>query len=232
MSGTDQMPVLPRPLVVLREALRPVSHNIARRMEDESPSVQPCSDMAGFASRHLGMIEDRVARLVEAIDHDLGGVTGPDAADSAVWRAASRVEVHIEGLLDQYDEVRRVKPENGDFHAHVLLGEIYHDLLEQVQAWLKDVLESVDDPVAALRKRGLPTEGHVEITIALTVQPSRQVDELARWAQHRTTGLASSTRAYNDGLERGVTGHERRSWFTWVLIGFGLGWLVGDDGDE
>ena len=40
----------------------------------------------------------------------LGGVTGPDAADSAVWRAASRVEVHIEGLLDQYDEVRRVKP--------------------------------------------------------------------------------------------------------------------------
>ncbi|MCY4012349.1 MAG: hypothetical protein OXG82_06505 [Gammaproteobacteria bacterium] len=178
------------------------------------------------------MIEDRVARLVEAIDHDLAGVTGPDAADSAVWRATSRVEIHIEGLLDQYDEVRRVKPESGDFHAYALLGGIYHNLLEQVQTWLNDVLESVDDPVGALRKRGLPTEGHVEITIPLTVEPPPQVDELARWAQQRTTGRASYTRTYNDGFERKVTGHERRSWFTWVLIGFGLGWLAGDDGDE
>lgn len=231
MSGTDQKPVLPRPLVVLGEALRPVSDNVARRMESVPPSVQPCLDIADFASRHLGMIEDRVARLADAVNHDLGAVTGPDTADSSVWRAASRVEVHIEGLLDQYDEVRRVRPENDDLHAHVLLGGIYHDLLEQIQTWLNDVLESVDDPVRALQKRGLPTEGHVEVTIPLTLEPPRQVADLGRWAQERTNE-ASSTRSCNDGLEREVADRGHGNWFTWVLIAFGLGWLLWDDGDD
>ena len=106
------------------------------------------------------------------------------------------------------------------------------DLLEQVQAWLNDVLQTVDDPVGALQKRGLPTEGHVEVTIGLTVEPLWQVDDLARWAQQQTTGRGSSNRPYNDGLEHQVTDRGRGNLLTWVLIAFGLGWLVGDDGDE
>lgn len=219
MGRTDQRAILPRPLVVLGEALRPVSDNIARRIANEPPSIQPCLDIAGFVSRHLGMIGGRVARLDEAVNHDLGAVTSPDTADSAVWRATSRVEVHIEGLLDQYDEVRRVKPENDDLYAHGLLGGVYHDLLKQVQTWLNDILQALDDPLGALRERGLPTEGHVEVTIALTLEPSPQVDDLARWAQQRSDEITNRDR-------------ERGSWLTWVLIAFGLGWLVGDDGDE
>ena len=232
MDGTEHKPILPRPLVVLGDALRPVSDNIACRLEDEPASIQPCLDIAGFASRHLGMIEDRVARLVEAINDDLDAVTGPDTADSAAWRATSRVEVDIEGLSDCYDDVRRVTPEHDAVHTHSLLCGIYRDLLEQVQAWLNDVLQSVDDPVGALQKRGLPTEGHVEVTIALTLEPPPQVDDLARWAQQQTTGRGSSNRPYNDGLERQVTDRGRGNWLTWVLIAFGVGWLVGDDGDE
>ena len=186
-------------------------------MEDVPPSTEPCLDIAGFASRHLRMIEDRAARLAEAINDDLGAVTGPDTADSAVWRATSRVEVQIEGLLDQYDEVRRANPANGDLQAHRLLGEIYRDLLAQVQTWLNDVLQSLDDPAGALQKRGLPTEGHVEVTIALTLEAPRQVDDLARWAQQRSDE---------------TTNRERGNWLKWALIAFGLGWLVGDDGDE
>ena len=68
-------------------------------------------DFAGFASRHLQVIEDSATRLVEAINHELGAATVADTANSVVWRAASRVEVHIDDLLDRFDEVRRVKPE-------------------------------------------------------------------------------------------------------------------------
>jgi len=211
-------PLLSRSLATLRAALHPVSGLLARRMADAPPQEQPCLDFAGFASHHLRVIEDGATRLVKAINDELGAATGTDTADETVWRAASRVVVHIEGLLDQYDEVRRVKPEIGDVHPHGLLVGVYRDLLEQVQTWLNDVLQSLGDPVGALQKRGLPTEGRVEITVALTLEAPRQVDDLARWAQQRAGELER---------DRG-----RRSWFTWVLIAFGLGWLVGDDGDE
>ena len=113
------------------------------------------------------MIEDDVARLVEAINHELGVATVADTVDSAVWRATSRLEVHIEGLLDRFDDVRRVKPENGDARAHSLLCGVYRDLLEQVQTTLNEIVVSLDDPVLALRRRGLPTQGRVDLTIAL-----------------------------------------------------------------
>lgn len=216
-GGPEPGPLLSRSLVALREALRPVSSTLARRMADAPPQEQPCLDFAGFASRHLRVIEDGATRLVKAINDELAAATDADTADETVWRAASRVEVHIEGLLDRYDEVRRVKPEIGDVHPHGLLDGVYRDLLNQVQTWLNDVRQSLDDPVGALQKRGLPTEGQVEVTVALTLEAPRQVDDLARWAQQRAAELER---------DRG------RSWFTWVLIAFGLGWLVGDDGDE
>ena len=101
-----------------------------------------------------------------------------------------------------------------------------------MQTWLTEVLESLDDPVRALRKRGLPTEGHVEIAITLTLEPPWQVEALARWAEQRTIELASSTRPYIDDPEHEVADRERNGWLTWVFIAFGLGWLLGDDGDE
>ena len=235
LASAERDPFLPRPLVVLGEALCPVSDMIARRMEDVPPQVHPCLDFAGFASRHLRMIEDDVARLVEAINHELGVATVADTADSAVWRATSRLEVHIEGLLDRFDDVRRVKPENGDARAHSLLCGVYRDLLEQVQTWLNEIVVSLDDPVLALRRRGLPTQGRVDLTIALTLEPPWQVESLARWAEERATELASSARSCIDGPEHEVTGQDvagRDDWLSLALVAFGLGWLLGGDGDE
>ena len=213
----------------------PGSGMIARRMEDVPPQVHPCLDFAGFASRYLRMIEDDVARLVEAINHELGVATVADTADSAVWRATSRLEVHIEGLLDRFDDVRRVKPENGDARAHSLLCGVYRDLLEQMQTWLNEIVVSLDDPVLALRRRDLPTQGRVDLTIALTLEPPWQVESLARWAEERTTELASSARPCIDGSEHEVTGQDvagRNDWLSLALVAFGLGWLLGGDGDE
>ena len=49
--------------------------------------------------------------------------------------------------MDRFDDVRRVKPENGDARAHSLLCGVYRDLLEQMQTWLNEIVVSLDDPV-------------------------------------------------------------------------------------
>ena len=215
--------------MVLGDALRPISRLIAARLDEAAPEpTGRCDDALELVRRHLARIETHAERLTDEINGELGRVVAPGVTEAAVWRAAARMEVRIEGILADYDDVRHVQADPDDAPGLSLLGDIYRDLLVQVASWLNRILDVVDDPVAA-RKAGLATEGHVDLTIGLSLKPARQLKSLVDWAERRTEGaLAAAQRQQEDDAAASV---RRRDYglVPLLLAAFGLGWLFGDE---
>ena len=222
--------VLPRSVVVLGDALRPISRMLAARLDEASPRPEGrAEDTLVLVRRHLGLLETHAGRLTDEINGELGRVVAPDVSDAEVWRAAARMEVCIEGILADYDDVRRVRVDRDDLPGWSLLGDIYRDLLMQVDSWLRRVLDVIDDPVAAARKAGLASEGRVDLTIELTLEAPRQVKSVVDWAEQRTERvLVAAQQEEGDA----ASARSRDYGFVALLLAvFGLGWLFGDDDD-
>ena len=221
--------ILPRPFVVWGDSLRPISHCIADRMDDAPPQTTQGVNIFEFSARHFEMLEDNVEKLEDEITDVLGPATAAEISDADVWQVAARIEVHIERILDGFDEVRGVRPDLADAAAFSLWGEIYRDFLEQVQSWLMDILDAVDDPLATLRNRGLATTGNVDPTIRFAVSTPPQVERLERYLEQRSKeDIASAEEAAVEECGKIIA----TTMLVLVLAGFGLGWLLGGDGDE
>ncbi|MYE12318.1 MAG: hypothetical protein F4X99_11825 [Gammaproteobacteria bacterium] len=164
-------------------------------------------------SDHAGRLAGWTGDFADEINDQLALA----ATDAQVYRAAARVEARIECLLDDWDEVRSVKPHPPDERGWKLLVGTYRDLAEQVQGWLDEMLEILEDPAAAVERRGLADEETATITVSLTILPPPQAKPLSRWVRER----ARVSRRATGGL----------SLFAALLAGIGLGWLFGGDDD-
>ena len=92
----------------------------------------------------------------------------------------------------------------------------------------------MDHPIETLRKRGLATEGDVDLTVSLTLAAPPQTGNLVRWGRQRAEELSRSGWDYPDDgqVEAAEHGGRRRDCgvLALVLSAFGLGWLMsGDD---
>lgn len=156
--------IVPKPVMILGDALRSMSRTMEKRMLEVPTRTDRQEDILEFVSSHLDRIEDDTVALTDELHGDLRNAIGAEGNDAAIWRAAGRFEMCIERLLDSYDEVRRAKGDFADAPGLLLLGDIYRELLDETRAWLNEILDFVDDPIATLRKRGLATEGDVKLT--------------------------------------------------------------------
>ena len=225
--------IVPKPVMVLGDALRPISREMEKRMLEVPARTERQEDILKFVSRHLGRVGDDVVALTDELNGDLRNAIAAGDNSAAIWRATGRFEMCVERLLDSYDEVRRVKGDARDAPGLLLLSDIYRERLDQARAWLDEVLDFVDDPIATLRKRGLATEGDVDLTISLTLEASPQMDSLVRWGKQRAEELSRSGWDYPDGgeVETAKHGGRRRDYgvLALMLSAFGLGWLMGGD---
>lgn len=167
--------------------------------------------MVGLVSDHAGRLAGWTGDFADEVNNQLALA----ATDAQVYRAAARVEARIECLLDDWDDVRSMKPDPADQRGWKLLVGIYGDLAEQVQGWLDEMLEILEDPAAAVERRGLADEETATITVSLTILPPPQTTALSRWVRER----ARATRRATGGL----------SLLAALLAGIGLGWLFGGD---
>ena len=168
--------IVPKPVIVLGNSLRPISRKIEKRMQEVPARTDWDEDILEFVSSHLERVGDDVVALTGELNGDLRNAIAAEGNDAAIWRAAGCFEMCVERLLDSYDEVRRVKGDARDAPGLLLLGDIYREMLDQAQAWLEEILVFVDDPIETLRKRGLATEGDVDLTISLTLEAPPQMD--------------------------------------------------------
>ena len=177
--------IVPKPMMVLGDALRPISRKMEKRMLEVPADREWRGDTLEFVLRHLTRIKKDLRALTDELNGDLRSAIAADGDDAAIWRAAGRFEMCIERLLDSYDEVRRVKGDARDVPGFALLGDSYRELLDETRAWMGEILDFVDDPIETLRKRGLPTEGDIHLSFSLELDTPPQFDSLVRWGTQR-----------------------------------------------
>ena len=112
-------------------------------------------------------------------------------------------------------------------------GKSRQHTIARATSGLNEILDFVDDPIATLHKRGLATEGDVDLTISLTLHAPPQMDSLVSWGRQRAEELARPGWDYPGDwrVEAANRGGRRRNYGVLALVmsAFGLGWLMGND---
>lgn len=212
--------VVPHRLQVLAEALRPVWKRLDARLGHASVPAIPVQGMIKVISDHLDYLQVAVRPLesrVEALMSDV--VTNEDVSDAEVYRSVGRFEAPLDDLVDHMQEAGSISAYGVDVEARDCLVGIYRHALVEIRDWLKDLVESLEDPVAAARARGIPIEGQVELPFTLTMTSAPELDQLNAWMSRQ-----ASTGRQKSGLGFwGTVGA--------IALGWGIGHALFDDDD-
>ena len=178
-------PVLPPKVVLLGEALHPLWLKLKEQMDAPASPIRDMPVMSEFMSRHLDKVADTAERLADVAVVKLNGVVMDTAVKEAdVYRAVGGLETYLDELSAGYLEVRSLRAFGTDIEGRDLLADIYRHLLSEIHAWLGDICETIADPVASLKKRGLPTTdgGKLDFLLNLTASTPR---ELMLWMERQ-----------------------------------------------
>lgn len=135
------------------------------------------------------------------------------------------MEICLEGLLDDYDEVRGAMAGQADSEACRLLENVYRETLVQTLDWLDEIVECLNDPTDALEERGLTSEEdkRLPIRLKLKLEAPPSLTELTRWIKQK----AGTLRIKEESSRQSRTG------IGWLeLLAAGLGWSLGKLGDD
>jgi hypothetical protein len=170
--------------------------------------------MAEIVSRHLDELQAIVRKLADRINSLMSDVVANESAtDGDVYRAVGRFEASVDDLLAGYREVCAFDAYSRDAEARDLLAGVYRHTLMEIRDWLEDLVETLENPMAAVRRRGLPTTGYVELPLKLTLTAAPELAALARWVE----GNAGSVPIGKSGLG------------FWDTVGaLILGWGIGE----
>ena len=176
----SKSPTLLPGVTALGEALRPMLLELQTQLDARVHSDLRVSDVAGEIADHLDEMADTVSDLTAKVNA-LGELLSREGPVAGIHRAAGGLEVHLDTLLARYTEVRRWRPIASDLPARDLLAGVYRHLLTEIRGWMEDLVEVIGDPLAAVKRRGLPTSGYVELPITLTLTSAPQLAELHDW---------------------------------------------------
>ena len=167
-------------VVALGRALRPTLAKVSATLRSSPP--------LGGDVATIGSVENHLARLANACDdmvakvEELGQALAAGSDELAIHRAVGAFEAHLQVLRDGYVEVLAWGGAKSARRGRDLLAEIYRDTLTQIKDWIEEIVETVEDPLAAIKRRGLPTKGKVNLTIQLTLHAPPELEQLVRWA--------------------------------------------------
>lgn len=215
----DDEPLLPRRVTVLGEAMQPLWRKIATRLDDPvTPSILVYG-MTEIVSHHLDELQSLAHRLNDRVNGLMSDVVeNENAADSDVYRAVGRFEAFADDLLAGYRDVRTFNAYGRDVEARDLLAGIYRHTLIEIRDWLGELVETLADPMAAVRRRGLPTTGYVELPLALTLTAAPELVALSRWIEGNA-----------DVFSSGVATKAKSGLGFWGAVGAAiLGWGIGE----
>lgn len=183
-------PLLPHRVTLLGEAMRPLWRRIGTQIEHHVLPATAVHGMAEIVSRHLDALQARAHRLNDRINSLMSDVVANESAtDGDVHRAVGRFEALVDDLLAGYREVRALNAYGRDAEARDLLAGVYRHTLVEIRDWLDDLVETLADPMAVVRRRGLPTTGYVELPLTLTLTAAPELAALSRWIGGNAGGI-------------------------------------------
>ena len=217
---TDEITLPPR-LVCLGEAMAPVLGKLDAALSEQSlPTVRIGSivDVIRGGLDALGRSMPRLSDQVNGLMTDVAA--NENVSDRDVYRAVGRFEGVLDEIISDYQKVSRQSAYGSDEEACELLAGTYRHSLQEIQEWLRDLVETLKDPLAALQRKGLPTTGYVEIPLTLTLTSAPELAGLQRWGEDHSVYTPP---AKSQGLGFwGTVGA--------IAIGWGIGEaLFGDD---
>lgn len=222
--------LLPPRMTLLGEAMRPIWEKVKTEIDLRVPKTEAVVGMGDVVLQHSQSLQDSFPRLADRINRLMDDVvTNETAGDAEVYRAVGRFEAFLDDLLADYRSVRALNAYDDDVEARDLLAGVYRHALVEIRDWLAELVETLADPMAAVIKRGLPTTGHVELPLTLTLTAAPELGRLSRWAERHASALprvgnySNVPPARKSGL--GVWG-----WVGAALLGWWIGGaLAGDD---
>ena len=216
-----------RQTLALGESVRPIASKLRTRLQSRPSRSERVTDILGFVGNHLEQIGANVGRFTEEVNQLGRLVAAADTPENAVHRGAARMEICLERLLDDYDEVRRANPGPADSEGFRLIEKVYRETLLQIQDWLDETVECLNDPMGALNKRGLVLEEgkRVPITSDLDFEAPPSMNDLVQWTVQRGDTLIDEQRASARKYRRGAG-------CLGLLATFGLGWWLGSAGED
>lgn len=217
---TDEI-TLPSRLVCLGEAMAPVLGKLDAALAEPSvPTVRAVSifdvvkDGTSVLSASIHRISDQMKGLMTDV------VAKESVSDRDVCRVVGRFERVLDEIIDAYRTVNQQYCHGSDEEARVLLAGAFRHSMREIQVWLRDLVDTLANPNAALRRKGLPTTGTIEVELTLKLTPAPETAGLQRWVDRQKRDRQASE---NQGLGFwGTVGA--------IVIGWGIGEaLFGDD---
>lgn len=224
--------ILSRRTLALGECVRPIASKFRARMESRPNRSEQVTDILSYVRSHMKLIQADIDRFVDEVNRLGELLEVADTSENAVQRGAARMEICLERLLDDYDEVRRAIPGIVDTEGCRLLEQVYREALLQIQGWLDDLLECLNDPMGALEKRGLTIEEgrRLPITLDLELGPPPSLTDLDRWIEQRADTLFATEEAKLTDASARMS--RRATGCLGLLATFGLGWWLGGKSED
>lgn len=174
-------PLLPPRVTRMGEALRPLLSKLSERAAAPAADEAATPVTVEFLSQRLRALCRALTRLDGAVKAMMEEVIANQAADDAdVYRTVARLEGRVDDLIDDCADLRQCTA--GEFaEAARLLEGVYGELLDRIERWLDDLVESIADPDAAIERRGLPKTGYVELPFHLNLDALERIAELQDW---------------------------------------------------
>lgn len=208
--------------VAMRQVWKKLESDLDRHIPVREADFDEMEDMADTVRDHLKRLRKLPRRLEKGLDRLMSRIVTNEAADlQTVDQEVSRFEGMLDDLVADYHEVKSLEALGDDDDGRDLLADVYRHSLIEIRNWLGELVETLADPLAAARKRGLPATGRVELPLVLHLTAAPELQELVAWMQDNTKSVGATAQpARSSGLG------------LWGIAGaFFLGWWLGGSDD-
>ena len=227
-------------VVLLGETLQPLLRKVEAALSEPVRPIGADENFLDVCRSTLNQFRESVNRLADEANGTLNGVAGAaDVPDAEVHRAAGRLEMVLDELLNSYAELREARPHAAHVRGQELLLAALRQTLTEIRDWLLDMVDAFADPVAALKRKGLPTDGSVNLQLIFNITTPKELEEFNDWADGQVLELEELDDWMSEQeqalLKNGnVESQDRKpgSWsgLTAFVAGMFLGgWFLGDD---
>lgn len=182
---TDEIKLEPH-LICLGEALSPLLIKINNSLTEQPLTVIPVNTMFNFIPQKLRVLNrslNGVSFELKRLNTDVAVKLKPSNDD--VYRAVGRLEAVLDVIMNNLREIASLYTVGPDVEAHFLLTKIYRHSIQEIQVFLKDMVDSLVNPKEALLRKGLRT-GSVTMQFSLNFSSAPEIARLNCWCQLHT----------------------------------------------
>jgi hypothetical protein len=171
---------LPSQVICLGQAVLPVIKNVrlamVRKVRPSGLAFEAITDL----SSHMGLISNALTHFSPRIQGLMTEVIQNDDAGLAeASRSAGRLEQVLFEFVEGYQTAKAAHaPDAESREARLLLLGVYRHYVKAICEWLDDLVNSINNPIAALKKQSIPVASNVVLKVTLNMTSPPQMAKL------------------------------------------------------